>query len=294
MGNQELSSGVRRPRKKHRILKALICLVLLFAVMAGYARYIEPYSLTKEEVQYISDDLAVLPGGTKIAIFADTHFSEYYTPENFEKVVDRINAEEPDLIFFLGDLIDDYSTYPGDVRKIEKGLRSLHARIGKYAVYGNHDYGGKMEFDYPDVMEAGGFRLLINESVYLEDLNLEIMGIDDMVIGYGDPAAAASLREERYNVVLCHEPDIADYLKDYAVDLMLSGHTHGRQINLWFFDDYILPTYGKKYVKGEFDLPAADDKELRLYVTRGIGTTKIPMRFASPPQINIIELNGRS
>ena len=293
MGNRERASESGRPRKKHRIWKTMICLAILIAVTAGYARYIEPYSLTQREVRYLSEDLAALPGGIKVAVFADTHFSEYYTPENFQKVVDRINAENPDLIFFLGDLIDDYSTYSGDVGEIEKGLRSLHAKIGKYAVYGNHDYGGEMEFDYPDVMKAGGFDLLINESVYFEDLNLEVMGIDDMVIGYGDPAAAAALKEERYSVVLCHEPDIADRLKDYAVDLMLAGHTHGRQINLWFFDDYILPKYGKKYVKGEFDLPAAGGRDLQLYVTRGIGMTKIPMRFASPPEVNTIELEGR-
>ena len=232
MRNRERPVEGRRPRKKHRLIRLLICLMLLVAVMAGYARYIEPYLLTQESVQYVSEDLAELLNGIRIAIFADTHFSEYYTPEDFQKVVDRINAEKPDLIFFLGDLIDDYSTYPGDVGEIEKGLCSLEAGIGKYAVYGNHDYGGKMEFDYPEVMKAGGFHLLINESVYLEDLNLEVMGIDDMVIGYGDPDAAAVLKEERYNVVLCHEPDIADRLKSYAVDLMLSGHTHGRQINL--------------------------------------------------------------
>lgn len=294
MENRERPAEGRRPRKKHRLIRMLICLMLLVAVMAGYARYIEPYLLTQKSVQYVSEDLAELPSGIRIAIFADTHFSEYYTPEDFQKVVDRINAEKPDLIFFLGDLIDDYSTYPGDVGEIEKGLRSLEAGIGKYAVYGNHDYGGKMEFDYPEVMKAGGFHLLINESVYLEDLNVEVMGIDDMVIGYGDPDAAAVLREERYNVVLCHEPDIADRVKSYAVDLMLSGHTHGRQINLWFFDDFILPTYGKKYIKGEYDLPAEGGRDLQLYVTRGIGTTKIPMRFGSPPEVNIIELGSGS
>lgn len=292
MGNGEKAAGSGSSRKKHRMRKALVCIILLFAVLLGYARFIEPYSLTQREVRYNSEDLQELPGEIRIAIFADTHFSEYYTPENFQEVVNKINTQKPDFIFFLGDLVDDYSTYRGDIGKIEEGLASLKAGIGKYAVYGNHDYGGKMEFDYPEVMKAGGFQLLVNESAYIENLNLEIMGIDDMVIGYGDPSAAAELKDERYNIVLCHEPDIADRLRGYAVDLMLSGHTHGRQINLRFFDGYILPTYGKKYIKGQFEFEASGGRMMELYVTGGIGTTKIPMRFASPPEINMIELNG--
>ena len=163
--------------------------------------------------------------------------------------------------------------------------------MAKIAVFGNHDYGGEMEFDYPDVMEAGGFQLLVNEKADFDEFNMTILGIDDVVIGYGDPSFAASLTDDRYNIAICHEPDVADELKTYSVDLMLSGHTHGRQINLRLFDDYILPAYGKKYIKGRYTLPASDGSDLSLYVTGGIGMTKLPLRFASPPEVNMIDLN---
>ena len=282
-----------KKKKRRRFFYAEIAVAAVVALSAVYARYVEPHMLIQKEEEYTSAKLVSLSGKElKAAVFADTHFSDYYTPEDFQKVVEKINEQEPDLIFFLGDLIDDYSSYTGDVEEIEAQLASLRARIGKYAVYGNHDYGGKMQFDYPEVMKAGGFHLLLHESQTLKAQNVTITGIDDMVIGYGDPATARSLDEEHYNIVLCHEPDIVDEMTGYPVDLMLSGHTHGRQINFMCFDDYILPPYGEKYVKGSYDIPRKDGEAASLYVTGGIGTTKIPMRFASPPEINTIRLKG--
>ena len=278
-------------RGRHLFLKTVLCLLILAVLTAGYARYIEPKMLIEKTETYQSEKLTVLPNGVKIAIFADTHFSEYYTPEDFKKVTEKINRRTPDFIFFLGDLIDDFSTYKGDIREVETALASLKAKVAKIAVFGNHDYGGEMEIDYPDVMEAGGFQLLVNEKADFDEFNMTILGIDDVVIGYGDPSFAASLTDDRYNIAICHEPDVADELKTYSVDLMLSGHTHGRQINLRLFDDYILPAYGKKYIKGRYTLPASDGSDLSLYVTGGIGMTKLPLRFASPPEVNMIDLN---
>lgn len=271
----------------------MIAVMAVAVLTAMYARYVEPHMLLQKETEYTSAKL-VSSGedGLTAVIFADTHFSEYYTPQDFEKAVEKINRAKADYIFFLGDLIDDYSSYTGDVGRIEELLASLHAGIGKYAVYGNHDYGGQMEFDYPDVMEAGGFQLLVNESAAPDDQNVTVTGIDDMLIGYGDPSSARALNPQNFNIVLCHEPDVIDEMTDYPVDLMLSGHTHGRQVNLMFFDDYILPPYGKKYIKGSYRRMRTDGNEACLYVTGGIGMTKIPMRFASPPEINIITLKG--
>ncbi len=284
------------PRRKHRGLKALLSLVIIVLAMAGYARYIEPHMLVQRDIGYESEKLSGVwqIDGLKIAIFADTHFSEYYTLDDFEKAARRINAQDPDLIFFLGDLVDDFSTYQGDIVEIERALAELDANVGKFAVYGNHDYGGEMEFKYPDVMKAGGFQLLVNESEYLDEYNLEIMGIDDMVIGYGDPKTAAKLQEDRFNIVLCHEPDIADQLSSYHVDLMFAGHTHGGQIRLPFVSRLMLPQYGSKYIRGAFSLNSEDGNPMELYVTAGLGTTKIPMRFAARPEVNMIRLSDDS
>ena len=72
-------------------------------------------------------------------------------------------------------------------------------------------------------------------------------------------------------------PDVADQLAPYPSDLVLAGHTHGRQVALKVFDPYILPPYGRNYVKGLYDLPG----DRSLYVTAGLGTTQLPLRFGS-------------
>jgi predicted MPP superfamily phosphohydrolase len=83
---------------------------------------------------------------------------------------------------------------------------------------------------------------------------------------------------------------VIDDVLDYNVDLMISGHTHGRQINVKFFDDYILPPYGKKYISGLYDFD--NERGSQLLVNCGIGMTKLPYRFMSPPELTIITLNG--
>lgn len=271
-----------------RLLKAIIRLLVLLliagALLFTYARYIEPRFLVTEDISIYSAHLAPAQKELTVAAFADTHFSEYYTVKDFSKAVKKINEMEPDFIFFLGDLIDNYNEYKGDASEISAALAELKASCGKYAVFGNHDYGGGAENYYKDIMEAGGFTVLVNESADLDSLGLTIVGIDDIMIGYGDPKTAAKCRTATYNIVLCHEPDIIGEMTDYDIDLMVAGHTHGGQINIPFTDsDAYLPPYGKIYQSGLYTLQTARDTNL--YVNRGLGTTSLPLRFMSPPEL---------
>ena len=292
-----------------RLLKTLLRLALLLCLGVGllfsYARFVEPRLI--DETQLVLSAAAVTsPQATgdsqplTAAVVADIHFSEYYTPQDFQRVVSRINAMEPDLVFFLGDLIDDFSTYQGDTQAIIDLLSQIETsgRVAvtpddntvhdKFAVYGNHDYGGGLENYYESIMEASGFHVLVNETVALPQWNVTITGIDDMVIGYGDPGCCDGLSEETCNIVLSHEPDVITEITDAPVDLMLSGHTHGGQINVPILSDYFLPPYGRIFVSGEYRFE--NDRETLLYVNRGLGTTKLPLRFFAPPELTEIIL----
>jgi uncharacterized protein len=276
-----------------RYKKGLICLSLIVLLTGGvfvYAKYIEPFALKVEPVTVRSPYVGENADGLRIAVFADTHFGENYTTADFERVLRAIAEQKPDMVFFLGDLIDNYKEYTKtqSPEKISSLLSGIKAPYGKYAVFGNHDYGGGAEQDYGDIMKASGFSVLVNDSVVLDDLGIQLIGIDDMVIGYGDPKTAAAARKDLFNIVLAHEPDIADRILSYDFDLMLSGHTHGRQINVGIFDDYVLPPYGKKYIRGSYELPTA--RKAELYVNAGIGMTKLPFRFGSAPELTIVTL----
>lgn len=262
----------------------LICGVLLLC----YARYIEPNMLQVENVSITSSRLSPKAENLTIAVFGDTHFSDYYTTEDFDKVLNAISKIKPDMVIFTGDLIDHFDIYSGEVGSISEKLSEIEAPYGKYAIFGNHDYGGGAENEYASIMENGGFTVLKNAYHAIDELGIAIIGIDDVIIGYGDPAIASWGRPDYFNIVLSHAPDVIDEVQDYNVDLMISGHTHGRQINLKFFDDYILPAYGKKYIDGLYGF--TNDRESQLFVNSGIGMTKLPYRFLSPPELTCITL----
>lgn len=276
-----------------KLIKALFRFVFLLIIIAGiafaYAKYIEPHMLQTKEVTVQSAYALNGAKGLKIAVFADTHFGEYYSTDDFSQVQEAIEKINPDIVIFAGDLIDHYDTYQEDVGLISEELSKIEAPYGKFAVFGNHDYGGGAEHEYKDIMEAGGFTVLKNEYFPLDELEIAIIGIDDVVIGYGNPEIASWGRPDYFNIVLSHAPDVIDDVLDYNVDLMISAHTHGRQINLKFFDERILPPYGKKYVKGLYQFDNA--RNTQLYVNSGIGMTKMPYRFLSPPEVSYLTIS---
>ena len=285
-----------------RLIKTILRLALLLILGAGllfsYMRWVEPRII--DETQLILTDSGEAEEGLRIAVFADVHFSQYYTPEDFKRAAERINAMNPDLVFFLGDLIDNYNLYDGDTEEIVQALSLIETsgRTGalmsdgttcdKFAVFGNHDYGGGLENYYQKIMKDGGFSVLINDTVTLNNRNVTITGIDDMIIGYGDISCTSVLKDDDYNIVLSHEPDIITDMTDYPVDLMLSGHTHGGQIRLPVLSERFLPPYGETHVSGEYRFE--NHRQTLLYVNRGLGTTKLPLRFRAFPELTEIVL----
>lgn len=287
------------------IVRTALLLILGAGLLFSYARFLEPRFI--DETKLVLTDTAIdgpLPAGfnepLQAAVIADVHFSQYYTPKDFERVVERINVMKPDLVFFLGDLIDNYNAYEGDTTSIIEQLSRIETSgratvtmengvvHDKFAVYGNHDYGGGLENKYQSIMEASGFHVLINDTVTLDDWALTITGIDDMVIGYGDVSCAKSLSEDTYNIVLSHVPDVVTELTNEPIDLMLSGHTHGSQISVPFLSDQFLPPYGRIFISGEYNFE--NQRGTTLYVNRGLGTTKLPLRFLASPELTEILL----
>lgn len=180
-----------------RLLKILFrltfALILTIGLLLAYARYIEPYWLHIEEVTVSSPFVSEEADGLVIMAFADTHFSDYYTTENFHDILSAADETQPDVVLFLGDLIDHYDSYTHteNEEEISTLLTEMEAPFGKYAIFGNHDYGGGAENIYENIMVGGDFQVLKNKRILIEDLNLAIIGIDDVIIGYGDPTVLA-------------------------------------------------------------------------------------------------------
>lgn len=228
----------------------------------------------------------------KIVYFSDTHLGNLYDQEHLSRIVEKINSQNPDIVVFGGDLLDNYARDQEilDLDFIKSKLKAISPDSKKYAVYGNHDYGGGASRVYSDLMENGGFTLLNNTSLYLEEFNIQMTGFDDYLLGNTDPELYQS-REDAFTVLLSHEPDVAQLISMPQAGLMLSGHSHGGQVTLPFLTQYSLPTGATKYIKGHYP-DCGISENISLYVSKGIGMTVLPFRFLNPPEIMVIQIRN--
>jgi len=278
------------------LIKFILFSIVIIVLLALYARYIEPYRLVTSHITvshpYATEDI----GEIKVAVFSDMHFrnSSTATLEHFQNVIDIINSKEPDIILFLGDLLDDYRRFDGDTTLISSALSNLSAPLGKFAVYGNHDHGGGAHVVYRSIMENGGFTVLVNEYIVLPDVKIRLIGLDDFVLGAGSTEIVSHIITPGYfNLVFCHVPDVVDELLEYNVHLMVAGHSHGGQVNIGqvnntWHRDIFFPQYSRIYVRGKYEF----DNEVNtiLYVNIGIGTSILPLRFRAPPTVSFINI----
>lgn len=226
----------------------------------------------------------------KIAQFSDTHLGEYFSLEQLEKVVKKINKVNPDIVVFTGDLMDNAAEYSPIEETIEI-LSKIDAKIGKYAVYGNRDYGGGAVRFYRDMMEKSGFVVLSNqnETINIRNRKLHIMGGDDALMGEHNPSTTVgNINEEDINILLLHEPDLVDQYNGYPIDLALAGHSHGGQVYIPFYGPIKRNVLSEKYNKGFYELE--NSRGSTIYVNTGIGNTKVPFRFFNVPEISVFKI----
>ena len=267
------------------------------AGLAFYSSAIERHwiDISHREIQ-----LRNLPGafdGMKIVQLSDIHLDEYTEPFLLRHAIDQINRMQPDVVLLTG----DYVSYEMAPRKFSLGSAWQCADMlselrcpERYAILGNHDH-WLSGTEVTRALVAKGITVLNNSYLPLERQGSRIWlaGLDDPVCGRPDPnqAIPASIRsiEGQPLILMCHAPDYADDLMAHpagrAVDLMLSGHTHGGQVRLPFVGALNLPAGGKKYVEGLFRVGS-----MQLYVNRGIGTIGVPFRFDCPPEITCFTL----
>ncbi|MGL5677833.1 MAG: metallophosphoesterase [Cellulosilyticaceae bacterium] len=278
--------------KKSKWFSGILGIVLVMVGGGFYSRFIEPKLLYTKHVSIVSPSVKEDLEGYKIVQFTDTQLGDFYTIEDLEKAVKRINSLEADVVVFTGDLIDHMKSYEGDWTQISSLLGAIQAKDGKFAVYGNHDQGGGAHKTYPKIMEKAGFNILKNEVYPLKigDEVIQFIGLDDWLLGFPELENTLSgIRSDAFNVLLLHEPDVVELVAPYPVDLQLSGHTHGGQVRLPFCDPPITPPLGHKYTHGIYKI----NERLQLYVNTGLGNTRVPYRLMNIPEITLFTLTSK-
>lgn len=234
--------------------------------------------------------------GFTIALLADTHHGPCMPLRYLRRVVAMTNALGPDVVALGGDYVHRRRRWwlgSGGKRFIRPGIEvlcGLRARCGRFAVLGNHDIRvGRAETSR--ALADANITELTNSGVWLTRgrARLRLCGVDDLRFGRPDLLAAlADSTESDAVVLISHNPDLAEKMRDPRVSLILSGHTHGGQVVLPLFGAPFVPSrYGQKYCSGLVQGPVAP-----VFVTRGVGVIAPPVRFGCRPEVALITLRS--
>lgn len=225
--------------------------------------------------------------GYRVAHFSDIHMDDWMTAARLANIVETINAQQPDLIAFTGDLVTRHiDRYAAD---LVATLSQLAAPDGVVAVLGNHDHWTDATLARR-ILHAAGIQVLDNavHTVRRGTAVLHVAGVDDYwqqqarldVVLQNLPADGAA-------ILLAHEPDFADITAASGrFDLQLSGHTHGGQVCLPLVGPIVLPRYGRKYPLGRYQVG-----QMIQYTNRGVGMVQPQVRINCRPEITLFTLN---
>ena len=274
----EIDSEERKEKTKALIKKILwiVIPILLFALITFVSlRYIGNYGIVvKERAIYsnkINDDLH----GLKIVHFSDIYYSEYTEMKQIDKLVNRINYTNPDIVIFTGDLISkNYILSHDEEENLVNKLSSINASIGKIAIKGEIDEGS-----FDSIMDESGFEIYDENEInriFVKNSYFNIANFDEnMSQDFGD--------DEILNIVLTHNPDSIDTILDKSSpDIILAGHTLNGQVRL--------PLIGGLFRNSKYMDDYYEIGKTKVLICGGTGNKKLNIRLFNNPSINFIRL----
>lgn len=290
----------------------LLASVPILALTRGFA-----FNLYKYQVNHLDLILPKLPKsfeGITIAQISDIHAGSLFNSTAVKKGIDLLLAQKPDIIFFTGDLINDFATEMEDYLSI---FDKVKAPLGTFSILGNHDYGDyhfnryhffdqmnltkeKNLSNLKSIHQQLGWQLLLNESkeLILNNEKITIIGVENWGTNnpknYGNIDLAMSKvdKSSPINLMLSHDPSHwrAEIIPKYpTIDVTFSGHTHGGQFG------YNNPNYQWSPVKYAYREWAGlyREKHQALYVNVGFGYLDYPSRVGILPEITIFHLKSK-
>ena len=265
-------------RRKHVSLGMAIFSVIGL-VLGIYARFVEPNLLFVKQTQ-INTGYSL-----KLALISDMHYGLYSTPQQMQRLVDKLNSLDVDAVVVAG----DWTYEPSQQISLTEQLKPFsQLKHPIYSVTGNHDE----QTPGPPLERELNAALVANHIHPIEGRSVSLRGVRLVGVDYLKPVASvhflSSLSESKPLLLLTHDPDTLDELPPITQPfVMLAGHTHGGQVNLPILTDQMLEkfTHGH-YQRGLYSLA----QQNQIFVTSGIGMIGLPLRFAMPPVIDVLEM----
>ncbi|MEJ2594351.1 MAG: metallophosphoesterase [bacterium] len=279
--------------------------LVLGTMFTGMFKWVYQFNVVKEKIRF--PNLPKSFDGMKIVQISDMHLGSWTSVKPLEEAVEMINAMDPDLILFTGDLVN-FATK--EAFRFEETLKKLKAKKGIFATLGNHDYGDYVNWpskqakqanmnEMYDLFDRMGWKLMNNKNEIFSssDGDIALLGVENWGANprfpkYGDlDKAMAGAENASVRILMTHDPTHWDKIvvpEGHKIDLSLSGHTHGFQFGI--------ETPGLKWSPAKWmykhwaGMYTDEQTGRRLYVNRGLGVIGYPGRIGILPEITLFEL----
>lgn len=270
-----------KKEKKHIGIKIICSFIIIVVVFYLYGRFINPYSFKVKEMAIIDNKLNSDYNGFKIAQFSDLHYGRTTNEDTLKKIVKEINELKPDIVIFTGDLFDNKNISNKDIEVMTKYLNEIEAHIFKFACLGDYDL--KNENTIKGILENSNFILLDNSSklVYYESTTpLNFIGLTNT------DNISEIYDNDLFNITLMHKPDLVTKLNNTSI--AFAGHSLGGQFRIPFVGGLRKKDGANTYIESYHKV-----NNTKLYISNGIGTEDISLRFFNTPSITLYRLYSK-
>lgn len=286
---KQIKNEVQKKKVKtfsHRSFKIFLFIVTMILFIYIFGDLIGTYPIVVKEYSPTFSNLPKSFSGFKIVHFTDLHFDGNIN--KLKRLNDKIEEIDPDILVFTGDLINKVPN-KSEKKILIKYLSSMNAKYNKYFVSGNHD--NKLT---KEILEKANFINLNNSHDLInskENEMISITGLDDNIHKRTNIKETYDFKEKKlFNILIMHEPDlIDDVLKIETPQIALAGHSHGGQVRIPIIEKSIVKVpLARKYPDDYYQV-----QNTKLYVSSGLGSTGIHIRFFNFPSINLYRLRLR-
>lgn len=279
---------------KIRWFRVFLLIFIIIILICLYGIFIGAKKLKINEFKIESNTITEEYNGLKIVHITDLHYGTSIKLKQLKKIIKQINKIKPDLILFTGDLVD-YDLTNKQQKELIENFNKLEAKLGKYAVSGNHDHFYEKWNEF--IEEIGFYNLNDNYVEIYQNTNKSIFlaGISDNIYSTKNVKDKSEIIFQHLNnentkshilkILLMHEADYIDKIDYNKFNIILSGHSHGGQIKFPLIGSLYTPIGAKKYKNEYYNLNGTE-----LYTSSGLGTTIFPIRLFNRPSFNFYRL----
>ncbi|QDQ00524.1 metallophosphoesterase [Lysinibacillus fusiformis] len=262
-----------------------------FLVFIVIFLYVNNHWLVVSEHVFESEKVPESFDGLRIVQVSDLHDALF--GDNQERLIAKVRATQPDIIFITGDVIDSNRF---DLEQSLQAVRGLVELADVYYVLGNHEVATNKISEIYEALSSVGVHVMANESTVLErnGERLAIVGIEDPLMGRSTEEmleiATTYVPQEMLKLLLAHRPEVFNVYVASGIDLAFTGHAHGGQIRIPGLGGLVAPGQGMlpKYTAGIYE-----GQETKMVVSRGLGNSTVPYRVFNLPEIVVMELKTK-